>query len=206
VARLDDYILGQADAKRAAAIALHNRWRRYLLPAHFKNEMIPKNTPMTGPTGCRKTEIARRLAALSEAPLIKVEATRFTEVGFYGKDVDHIIHDLAVVGIMMAKRRAADMHRAAARASAEVAVLELFAATQPDEKGPEGQSGAWLKALRRGDLKAKCPRSRSRRKLQSPRRETRRRPCCPYWAAREDHWKSGIFRSRVYCRSLRSRS
>jgi ATP-dependent HslUV protease ATP-binding subunit HslU len=87
VSELDRYIVGQNDAKRAVAIALRNRWRRMQLPAELRNEVMPKNILMIGPTGVGKTEIARRLATLANAPFVKVEATRFTEVGYVGKDV-----------------------------------------------------------------------------------------------------------------------
>lgn len=108
VNQLDKYIIGQSEAKRAVAIALRNRWRRHRLSPDLKYEVIPKNILMVGPTGCGKTEIARRIAKLSQAPFIKVEATKFTEVGFHGKDVDQIIRDLLDISINMAKKKIKD--------------------------------------------------------------------------------------------------
>ncbi|MEP5367843.1 AAA family ATPase, partial [Parvibaculum sp.] len=94
VSELDRYIVGQRDAKRAVAIALRNRWRRQQLPEDLRDEVLPKNILMIGPTGVGKTEISRRLAKLAEAPFLKVEATKFTEVGYVGRDVEQIIRDL----------------------------------------------------------------------------------------------------------------
>src|SRR5574338_1531471 len=103
VSELDRYIVGQGDAKRAVAIALRNRWRRLQLDEKLREEVLPKNILMIGPTGVGKTEISRRLAKLAGAPFIKVEATKFTEVGYVGRDVDSIIRDLVEVALSLVK-------------------------------------------------------------------------------------------------------
>src|SRR6187401_3281809 len=108
VQELDKYIVGQDEAKRAVAIALRNRWRRMQLPEGLRNEVTPKNILMIGPTGVGKTEIARRLAKLAGSPFIKVEATKFTEVGYVGRDVDSIIRDLVFVAVKMLREQEYD--------------------------------------------------------------------------------------------------
>ncbi len=105
VSELDRYVIGQNAAKRAVAIALRNRWRRQALKGDMKDEVLPKNILMIGPTGVGKTEISRRLSKLAEAPFIKVEATRFTEVGYVGRDVEQIIRDLLEIAIAIEKER-----------------------------------------------------------------------------------------------------
>jgi len=144
---LDSYIVGQNDAKRAVAIALRNRWRRNKLPEAFKNEVIPKNILMIGPTGCGKTEIARRISLLSEAPFVKVEATKFTEVGFHGRDVDHIIRDLVEMAIKLVKKLQSERLRPQAVALAEERLLASMIGTNAAESKQQ-----WLESLRNGEL------------------------------------------------------
>ena len=105
VSELDRYVIGQHQAKRAVAVALRNRWRRQALTGDMKDEVLPKNILMIGPTGVGKTEISRRLSKLAQAPFIKVEATRFTEVGYVGRDVEQIIRDLIEIAIAMEKEK-----------------------------------------------------------------------------------------------------
>jgi ATP-dependent protease HslVU, ATPase subunit len=135
VAELDRHIVGQAEAKRAVAIALRNRWRRLQVPTELRDEIVPKNIIMVGPTGVGKTEIARRLARLAQAPFIKVEASKFTEVGYVGRDVESMIRDLVEIAVRMV--RAEEMEKVAdqAKAAAEERLLDLLLPRTPVKEG-----------------------------------------------------------------------
>lgn len=132
VQELDRHIVGQHSAKRAVAIALRNRWRRMQLPAELRNEVMPKNILMIGPTGVGKTEIARRLATLANAPFVKVEATRFTEVGYVGKDVEQIVRDLADTAVKLYREQAKQRVRTQAEERAEERILDAMLPRRQD--------------------------------------------------------------------------
>ena len=148
VSELDRYVIGQNDAKRAVAIALRNRWRRQALADDMKDEVLPKNILMIGPTGVGKTEISRRLSKLAEAPFIKVEATRFTEVGYVGRDVEQIIRDLLEIAIAIEKERMRKEVHSKAKQSAEERVLS----TLVGNKASVATKESFRKRLRNGDL------------------------------------------------------
>ena len=161
VSELDRHIVGQNDAKRAVAIALRNRWRRQQVDEKLRPEITPKNILMIGPTGVGKTEIARRLARLANAPFIKVEATKFTEVGYVGKDVDSIIRDLAEMAVKQEREQAMRRHRTRAEDLAEERILDVLlpparnadGSNAPSEGGAARQ--AFRKKLREGQLNGK---------------------------------------------------
>ena len=133
VSELDRFIVGQTDAKRAVAVALRNRWRRQQLTGSLREEVMPKNILMIGPTGVGKTEIARRLARLAQAPFLKVEATKFTEVGYVGRDVEQIVRDLVEVGIAMTRERLRQEVQARAELAAEERVLDALVGDSASE-------------------------------------------------------------------------
>ncbi|MDE3934064.1 HslU--HslV peptidase ATPase subunit [Glaesserella parasuis] len=135
VSELDAHIIGQNEAKRAVAIALRNRWRRMQLPEELRQEVTPKNILMIGPTGVGKTEIARRLAKLANAPFIKVEATKFTEVGYVGKEVDSIIRDLANVSMKLVRQQAVEKNRMRVQDAAEDRILDVLLPPAKDQWG-----------------------------------------------------------------------
>lgn len=145
VRELDKYIVGQSDAKRMVAIAIRNRWRRQMLDPDLKDEVSPKNIIMMGPTGVGKTEIARRLAKLCASPFIKVDATKFTEVGYVGRDVESMVRDLMEIGIDLVKAEESEKVRARAEVSAEDRLLDVLlptSAPKPLESGFDGEISA----------------------------------------------------------------
>jgi ATP-dependent HslUV protease ATP-binding subunit HslU len=143
VAALDEHIIGQTDAKRAVAVALRNRWRRQRLSAELRDEVTPKNILMIGPTGCGKTEISRRLAKLADAPFIKIEATKFTEVGYVGRDVEQIARDLAEEAVRLEK----DRRRGVVREAAEVAAMERLLKPLAGETASEATRQAFRQRI-----------------------------------------------------------
>ena len=148
VSELDRFIIGQNDAKRAVAIALRNRWRRQQLPENLREEVLPKNILMVGPTGVGKTEIARRLAKLANAPFLKVEATKFTEVGYVGRDVESIIRDLTEIAMTMTRERLRKEVTAKAELAAEERVLNALVG---DNAGDDTRQ-KFRKMLREGSI------------------------------------------------------
>jgi ATP-dependent HslUV protease ATP-binding subunit HslU len=148
VSELDRFIVGQQEAKKAVAIALRNRWRRQQVPEELRDEILPKNILMIGPTGIGKTEISRRLAKLADAPFVKVEATKFTEVGYVGRDVEQIVRDLVEIAIIATKEK----HRLEVTARAELAAEDRILDTLVGEKASEETRQSFRKRFREGEL------------------------------------------------------
>ena len=149
VGELDKYIVGQHKAKRAVAVALRNRWRRQQVEPELREEIAPKNIIMIGPTGVGKTEIARRLAKLANAPFIKVEASKFTEVGYVGRDVEAMIRDLVEIGVSLVRKEAVEAVQERAAELAEARLLEMLArgrspAPVPATPPAQGQAGGQM--------------------------------------------------------------
>ncbi len=157
VAELDKYIIGQAQAKKSVAIALRNRWRRRQIPEALRDEIAPKNIIMIGPTGVGKTEIARRLARLARSPFLKIEASKFTEVGYVGRDVESMIRDLTHLAVDMVKSEEREKVEAMAEAQAEERLLDLLLPGLPveDQAGPANTRERFMKMLREGRLEDK---------------------------------------------------
>ena len=155
VSELDRYIVGQREAKRAVAVALRNRWRRQQVTPELRDEIAPKNIIMIGPTGVGKTEIARRLAKLAQAPFIKVEASKFTEVGYVGRDVESMVRDLVDLAVLMVKDEEAQRQRVKAEHNAEERLLDLLLPGEPEAENEDDRASTrdkLRKLLRKGTL------------------------------------------------------
>ena len=152
VNELNRHIVGQSAAKRAVAIAMRNRWRRRQLPPGLLKEVTPRNVLMIGPTGCGKTEVARRMAKLSDAPFLKVEATKFTEVGYHGRDVDQIVRDLMDVSMALTKKRQMERFREEAKLVVDDRILDILVG--PSVSGTRGQRESFRNMLDEGMLES----------------------------------------------------
>jgi ATP-dependent HslUV protease ATP-binding subunit HslU len=169
VSELDKYIIGQAQAKRSVAIALRNRWRRQQVSGDLRDEIAPKNIIMIGPTGVGKTEIARRLARLARSPFLKVEATKFTEVGYVGRDVESMIRDLTELAVNMTKREEQEKVKAKARELAEERLLDILLPNKREEPrgGEEGDKEQPPEGVKVDSLEGDSTREKLKRLLQS---------------------------------------
>lgn len=152
LSELDKFIVGQADAKRSVAIALRNRWRRRQVPSPLREEIVPKNIIMIGPTGVGKTEIARRLAALAQSPFVKVEASKYTEVGYVGRDVESMVRDLVDLAVNMVKEEEKSRIEGVAAANAEDRILDILLPPGPATSSAMGPEGTESFAIQNPDL------------------------------------------------------
>ena len=175
VAELDTYIIGQDQAKRSVAIALRNRWRRQQVPPDLRDEIAPKNIIMIGPTGVGKTEIARRLARLARSPFLKIEATKFTEVGYVGRDVESMIRDLTELAVNMAKKEEQEKVQAKAQELTEERLLDILLPKKREEmhEGEEGDKEKVLEVVKADKTESDSTREKLRRMLRGGKLDSR---------------------------------
>ncbi len=175
VAALDKYIISQNDAKRSVAIALRNRWRRRQVPEDLRDEIAPKNIILIGPTGVGKTEIARRLARLADSPFLKIEASKFTEVGYVGRDVESMVRDLTELAVSMVKSKEQEAVKAKARTIAEERMLDILLPPKKEPEPSEGTEGeeTTLELVRKDAIEPPSTREKIRKMLRSGKLDNR---------------------------------